>query len=243
MNKAKLNRELFEAMLKEAVNENFEKEVQSLPSEAALADCELSLGTKRRIESMIREARVKSILRRVRAVTKRVAVLLAIMIPVSLGSLLSVEASRNAIFNAIIEWRSGSAKISYQQGERNSGSSGMEEDQASKQYFPSYVPAGFTVSKKSALGDIFYTVYKNKEGQTIDFQQASLSAGGQEVIDSEHSTYSQIDINGNQASLFRANTKDDSSFLLWKNDHSSFLLMSKIDSKELIKMAESIKVK
>ncbi|QNK39327.1 DUF4367 domain-containing protein [Caproicibacter fermentans] len=242
VNNVKLNRELFEAMLKEAVTENFEKEMQSLPSEAALADCELSLGTKRRIESMIREARMKSLLRRVRAVTKRVAVLLAIMIPVSLGSLLSVEASRNAIFNAIIEWRSGSANITYQQ----SSSGSADADHSANMnvvYVPSYLPDGFTIQKEKKVGRLLVITYRDKSGKSIIFQQCSLPDAGTNAIDSEHSTYSQVDINGDQASLFQADTKDDSSFLVWKNDHSSFLLMSKVDSKELIKMAESINVK
>ncbi|WP_411678027.1 DUF4367 domain-containing protein [Caproicibacter sp.] len=235
VNKAKLNRELFEAMLKEAVNENFEKEVQSLPSEAALADCELSSGTKRRIESMIREARMKSLLRRVRAVTKRVAVLLAIMIPVSLGSLLSVEASRNAIFNQIMNWKSNNVDIHYQG--TSSSQSGSESDNILK---PQYLPEGFVEVQTIQVGRETVTKYQDKKETTIYLHQCSLAGEGLLSVDTEHTTREEIELQGEKALLFSAKSPGETSYLIWSNQSRSFLLSSVIDPEQLIKIAQSI---
>ncbi|MCI1965987.1 MAG: DUF4367 domain-containing protein [Oscillospiraceae bacterium] len=242
MNKAKLNRELFETMLKEAVCETFENELQSLPAEQELEQiCELSPSTKQKIQHIIRAERRHAVCRKMRAVSKRVAILLAIVVPVSFGSLLSVEASRNAIFNAIIEWKDDRARISYQQGSSDFSEAADRSARTNAVYAPSYLPDGFTALKKKQVGHMLVVTYRDKNGKDIIFQQSLLSDGGHNVIDSEHSTYSQININGEQASLFRANTNEDSSLLLWENQKFSFLLMSKIDPKELIKIAESVK--
>ncbi len=49
-----------------------------------------------------------------------------------------------------------------------------------------------------------------------------------------------IEIQGEKASLFVANSSDDKSYLVWANHSYSFLLSSKLNSDQLIKIAESM---
>ena len=88
MNKSEMEDRIFEVMLKAAVEENFQKELQQLPKEEDLTDdYELSEAAKEKIGRAIRKAYRRSAWRRAGKVAKRAAVVLAVIIPVSLGSL------------------------------------------------------------------------------------------------------------------------------------------------------------
>lgn len=240
MNKTEIQNQVFEIMLKAAVKENFERELRELPKEKDLSDdCELSQSAKTKIEKMIRKAHRNSAWLRIQTVTKKVAVLFAIIIPVSLGSLLSVGASRHAIFNAFLEWKSNHANIRYQDLVSSSGQGASSFD--SDVIEPQYLPDGFIEYQRTQIGSETEIEYRNKQGIKIILNKEPLSVGENLGIDTEHTTEEEIEILGNKAFLFTANSSGECSYLVW-NDHSySYLLSSKISPQELVKIAESIK--
>lgn len=238
MNKPELNRQIFEAMLKSAVNEEFERKLKALPPEKGLAaDCELSPAAKSRIERAIRESHCRSIFLRAGKTARRVAVLLAVIIPVALGSLLSVEASRNAIFNALMEWKSDHIDIRYQE---NGNSCAAEPSSGFAVEKPQYLPEGFFETQTRQIGKKAEIVYQNSKGIEIKFNQIPLSGEGIIGVDTIHTTRTEIEIQGEPASLFTADSTGGNSYLIWENHLHSFMLYSKISPKELIKIAESI---
>ncbi|QAT48496.1 DUF4367 domain-containing protein [Caproiciproducens sp. NJN-50] len=237
MNRSELNRQIFEAMLKAAVNEDFERELRDLPSEKDLTDgCELSPAAKSKIEKAIHQSYRRSIARRAGKTAKRVAVLLAVIIPVALGSLLSVEATRNAIFNAFMDWKSDHIDIHYQEG----GNSSSEPSSGVAAVKPKYLPEGFFEAGTVETGSETEVTYQNTQGDTILLRQYPMPEGGNTGIDTEHTTRKEIKIQGENASLFIANSPDDKSYLIWSYDSRSFLLSSKIAPEELVKIAESM---
>lgn len=239
MNKSEMEDRIFEVMLKAAVEENFQKELQRLPKEEDLTDdYELSEAAKEKIGRAIRRAYRRSAWRRAGKVAKRAAVVLAVVIPVSLGSLLSVEASRNAIFNALLNWRSNYADIRYQEKGVSSGqapaSSGMSVME------PQYLPEGFTAVNSTKNAQTNIVEYQDSRGQRIVFEQHPLKDEKAIGADTEHTTLKEVTINGRKASLFVADSKGGTSYLVWENRTYSFLLSSAIDPEELVKMAESV---
>jgi len=239
MNKSELNRQIFEAMLKSAVNENFEEELRSLPLEKDLTDdFELSPGAKSKIEKAIRKSYCRSVFRRAGKASKRVAILLAVLLPVVLGSLLSVEATRNAIFNAFTDWKSDHIDIQYQERKDSSAVPPSSDVSVMK---PQYLPEGFFEVRTSHFGKKAEIVYQNSKDISIFFNQSPLSEEGHIGVDTMHTTRTEIEIQGNQASLFTANSTGELSYLIWRNQISSFSLSSEIAPDELVKIAKSIK--
>lgn len=239
MNKTEMKEQIFEVMLKTAVEESFERELKALPKEKDLTDeYELSQPAKEKIEKTIRQTRHRSSMRRMGKIAKRAAIVLAIVIPVSLGSLLSVEASRNAIFNAFLNLKSDHADIQYQ--EETSSSAQASSPSGSAVVLPVYVPEGFMKAQSMKVGPKNTTEYRNNLGDKIVLQQSPLKDWNSTGIDTEHTTLKKITINGQEASLFTANSKGENSYLAWQNHSSNFLLVSAIDPEELIKMAASM---
>ncbi|WP_283609238.1 DUF4367 domain-containing protein [Faecalispora anaeroviscerum] len=239
MNKNEMKDQIFEVMLQTAVTENFQKECQQLPTAKELTEqYELSQPTRIKIENMIREANRRLKWRRIQKAAKKVAVIVAILIPVTMVSLLSVEASRNAIFNAVMNWESDHVKIKYQDG---AVSSSEPEEPGSSTIKPQYLPEGFAETETAKIGLKNRTEYQNTQGISIYFELTPLSAEGSVALDSEHTTRKEIEIHGKKAILLVAKTSGGTSYLAWEDKTYSFLLSSEISPEELTKIAESIK--
>lgn len=239
MSKAKMKEQIFEVMLEEAVKENFQKELQTLSAAKGLAeDLELSQASQKKIEKMIQDANRHIFRQHVRKTAKKVAVIAAIVIPVSVGTLLSVDASRNAIFNALLEWKSDHVDIKYQDGQESSAQTPVSGSFIAK---PTYLPEGFVEVQTMKIGLKNETVYENNQKVKIIFNQIPLSEEGTISIDTEHTTKKEIQINEKKATLFVANDPEGISYLAWKDHTYSFLLSSKISSDKLVKIAESTK--
>jgi len=242
MNKSELYDRVFETFLQAAVEENFQGELNALPAEEALRkEYAPSPEQKQRIQKAIRKAYYKSLRHKAASIAKKVAVIVAIIVPISLGSLLSVEASRNAIFNSVLDWKSDHVDIHFQEDSSGLPRKSVQGAEEVSLYQPQYLPDGFAKSEAVKFGPTLQTKYLNKENVSIIFDQTPLSKEGTIALDTEHSTFREITINGQKASLFAANTPEDNTFILWQDKKTSFMLCSTVDQKELIKMAENIK--
>lgn len=238
MDKKEMKDQIFEVMLQTAVKENFEKELHELPTAKELTDdYELSESTRKEIEKWIKTANHKSTRLRMQKAAKRAAVIAAIIIPVSMVSLLSVEASRNLIFNALMEWKSDHVDIKYQDGQASSSETSSPDDFEIK---PHYLPEGFVEAETRQTGSGLTTEYRNDQGEFILFRRSPLSKERTFAVDTERTTRTEIEIQGEKASLFIANEPDGISHLMWKNHSFSFLLSSKISPEQLVKIAESV---
>lgn len=239
MSKAEMKEQIFEVMLEEAVKENFQKELQTLSTAKDLAkELELSQASQKKIEKMIHDANRHIFRQHVRKTAKKAAVIAAIVIPVSVGTLLSVDASRNAIFNALLEWKSDHVDIKYQDGQESSAETPVSGSFIAK---PAYLPEGFVETETTKSGPKNIIKYQNDQGITIYFELTPLLEEGTNSLDTERTTKKEIKIHEKEAILFSANTPGENSYLAWKNSTSHFLLISKIAPTELVKIAESIK--
>lgn len=241
MNKLELNNRLFETILTAAVEENFQRELKALPSEEALRnEFTPSPELKQRIQKIIKKSYHQLVRRKAAAIAKKAAVIIAIIIPISLASLLSVEASRIAIFNTVVEWKSDYVNIYFQE---NSSGQSSQDTNGNNLYKPQYLPDGFIEIETVKFGATQRIKYQNDKNVSIIFDQTPLSEGGTTILDREHTIYKEIILNGRKASLFAAKTPEDKTYIVWQSSKTSFKLYSIIDEKELIKMAENIDIK
>jgi hypothetical protein len=241
MNNSELHNKLFNDMLKAAVEENLMNSLDTLPpAEVLNQEDPFSNGFYKKLMRISKKYYRKSLLRRSSRIAKRAAVFAAVGIFISLGSLLSVEASRNVIFNSVKEWKADHVDIYFQ--EKNG--SGRQASNSGETLFDlPYLPSGFIKSKEMQIGPLYRIVYQNKENESIVFDQAPLSEEGKMMVDTEHTTYQEISINGQKASLFTAKTADDKTVILWQNGKTSLKISSKIGKDELIRMAENAAIR
>lgn len=233
-----LRSKLFDTVLEAAVRDNFQQELDAIPNKAELAAAySPSSELNQRIKQIISKSNHKLVLHRVGAVSRRAAVFAAILLPIAAAGLLSVEASRNMIFNAIWDWKSNHAELRYDEVTSAPPPQSMIQPEV---FRPAYLPDGFTEKSSEQVGGTTVIEYRNKENVGIRLVQCPLSMAGTTGIDTEHSTYKEIVINGYKASLFAAKTPKDSAILVWQNRTTSFTLMSPIQADELILIATSI---
>lgn len=235
MDKRELRSRLFDAVLETALQEDFRRELDALP-DGGSDGWEPSAELDRGIERLIHDARHREARKKFRKNARRTALAAALLVMISFGSLMSVEASRNAIFNAIVSLQSDHAEIQFREEE----SSGAQESESIGAFRPTYLPDGFTEVKTVKIGTTFRTEYQNGQGVSITFYQFPLSEEGINTVDTEHTTHREIQINGQKADLFQAETPKDKSSVVWRSSTTSFILVSTLDADETIRMAESV---
>ena len=234
-----LRNKLFDTLLETAVQDNFQQELDEFPPEEVLKkeyapSPELNLKIKRMIANNDHKLKILNL----RKIAKRAAIIVAIILPLITASLLSVEASRNVIFNAVMEWKSDHADIYFQQDSSNQASQDTDENSL---YQPQYLPDGFIESSTVKISATYEIRYQNKENASIIFDQTTLSGEGTTAVDTEHTTHKEITLNGQKASLFAAKSPNGKNYILWQIGKTNFKLSSSINQSELIKMAENIK--
>lgn len=121
--------------------------------------------------------------------------------------------------------------------------SGEMPVQSIGRWAPTYLPDGYVQTEYIDLTNLVSILYSNGDPEMdIEFSYQLLTDGGGENLDNEWHEISSLSIHGMPASLFTATEENGLHMLLWfdeANEHS-FLLLSRIDSDILIRMAESV---
>lgn len=233
MTTKKRNEIWFDALLKVAVSESLKNEIEILPSNEELnQQYKPSDKLDRQIKGMIKRNQLKPKMRIYSYILRKVAICIIIILSASSVTLLSVEATRNAIFNAFIDQFEKYTEVKFKDS--------TVDDKQDNIYRPTYLPEGFTEISTVSYGNATIKTYSDKTGNEILFKQR-LADTGTALVDNENTNYKEIKIAGNIAYLFEALTKNDSSVLLWQSEGVVFELTSQISSDELVKIGKSIK--
>lgn len=107
---------------------------------------------------------------------------------------------------------------------------------------PSYVPDGFVETEALELMGNWYITYQNEAGFYIDLYVIAATDGSSLLFDNEHSTRSDITVNGMRGQLYTATSPEFSNRLILsdENRHCVYSLSSTIGTDILIQMAESL---
>lgn len=226
MTEKEKNEIIFDAMLKIAVMEAFEQEMSELGSEGAEVTDRPSPELDRRVKRLIDKSYMKSKMQRYLKLTGKIAV--CICIAFSLISL-SVRATRNAIFNAIIEFQEKYARVNF-----------GDSEAVNDIYRPTYLPEGFSEISTAKFGNTVMIKYSKADDAEIVLSQRPAESGAL-LVDNENTDYTEAEVSGATAYLFRGSSADDTSTLIWQANGTVFELTSRISSDELIKIGESLK--
>ena len=107
---------------------------------------------------------------------------------------------------------------------------------------PGYVPDGFVETEALELMGNWYITYQNEAGFYIDLYVIAATDGSSLLFDNEHSTRSDITVNGMRGQLYTATSPEFSNRLILsdENRHCVYSLSSTIGTDILIQMAESL---
>lgn len=222
---------LFDALLKTAAADAFEKEMRSLPNNDELNEqYTLSDETDQKIRTMIHKGLSKTKLRQFGKYFMQLAAVLAIAFTILIVTLFSVEASREYIIETVINWRDNHVEINYTQ---------QEVSYDGDIYLPAYIAEGYSLDDYDLNDDPYYFFYENEDGYSLDFLFSEDSTGTSRV-DPANMALSRIEINGQPAKLYEGIREQDINILIWEAYGMEFQLRGLIEADELIHMAESL---
>ncbi len=220
---------LFDALLKVAVREAYENELDALTDETNVSGCIPSPVLDKRIEGHIKSSHRKIKAKRFAKVFSKAAACLCALLAVSSIILMSVEATRIAIFNAVLSWHEQYTEIEYGASDAQGGI-----------YRPTYLPDGYSEKEFRPVGILTMIVYENEAGDQLVFSQEE-AGHTKTAVDNEHTDYFEVQISGNAGHLFKAQVEGNASFLIWEDHGIVFNLIGVVDGEELIRIGESIK--
>ena len=233
MNEKNKDTVLFDALLKTAAADAFEKEMQSLPTCDELDDrCRLSDETDQKIRTMLHKSISKTKLQRFGKYFMQLAAVFAIAFTILLVTLFSVEASREYIIETIVNWKDNHVEINY---------TPQKAEYDGDIYLPAYLPEGYSLDEDhyDLTVDPYYFRYENADGYTLDFIFSNDSTGTSRV-DPAHMALSRIEINGQPAKLYEGIRDQDINILIWEAYDMEFQLRGLVDGDEMVRMAESL---
>jgi len=222
---------IFEALLKIAANESLLREAEALPSSEELGELyKPSAAMDKKIRKMIARAERAKKRKIIFKTAQTITAVFAVVLILSSVALLSIEASRNYIFNTIIEWQESHTSFEFSQDDNSN---------TFDKYPFSYIPEGFTLQNSSENENMKALFFSDESGQQIVFQQ-TLAESSILDVDNENKHYRIVNINGMDVYLFESTSKGDDNILIWQEDDIAFELISSININQLIEIAENV---
>lgn len=235
MNKAKINDIVFEALFRQAVIDEFNEELDLIPSNEELSALyPFTPEFESRMTKLIIKDRRKSTFKKIVLYSKRIALIFIITLGLLFGTLLFNSEVRAAVGGIIIEWYEKFTSFTFRE-------EGIVIEK--KDWELGYLPQNYKLVKEETLGRITYIEFRNNFDEKIRFSYRPEDSNTSISIDNENHTIERTQILGNEA--FSAISEDEQfdNGLIWNMKSNTFDLWGKISVNELIKIAESIREK
>ncbi len=196
---------------------------------------------KKIFRSYERTERLKRVGRKTGKIIIRLAIILLIL-GGSLGIVTTVsEAAKVKIFNFFIDTKDKFTDIYFKEQEITPTEAEKRLRKWHDAYIPTYIPEGFKVVNAEDLGVMRIIDYDNSNGKNIKYHYSPIEGSGLQV-DTENAKVEDIVLNHGEECMVIE--KNGFTSLVWHNNEMLFYLRVKLlDRNEVIKMAESIKLR
>lgn len=204
---------------------------ESLPTDEELKDIKFTKAFENKMEKLIR-AQKKSYFYFINTVGKQVAVIiLAIMISLT-ATTFGVKAIRESVIKFITETFEKFTAVS------------VEDDEIDTQVefvksAPQYIPEGYTLESEMETGIAYKIIYRNIDNVSINYIQ-KINFGTIANVNTEDIEYEKIIINSFEGLKYVKNTINT---VVFADETYMYSVYGQVSFDELIKMAESIKIK
>lgn len=232
MNNEQLEKKLFEAALRHAVEQCVEQECAPIREEYADSpEPDYSLGFRLRMKRLLQKNK-RPAGAGWQTYAKRVAAV-AVVLCVGFFSVMSVEAVRVPITNFFLYITEKGTVIDFGGSNDNVPVIPLGWDFV---YAPAYLPKGYVLAETENYGKNFNATYSADTQSDIVFQQ-SQSFEGMLALDTEDAATEQITIGALDGLYVEEN---GSSMLFWLNSDGWYLLTTTLGREETVKIAESV---
>lgn len=222
--------ELFERMLKAAVIERCEKEIETYPPEEEILKTEISKKAARKARRTMNWFYLRSILSSGYKVGKRRATIAISTIVIAVGIFfLQSKEAEGSILTFIIE-----VCKEYLGFNKYYGDSFSEQE-----YEPGYLPKGYSKFSENETEYYLRKTYKNQDGESIVITVIPIGANTHNT-DNEDYEISDCDINGFYGRVF-INKLGGENKLIWSTTDAEIFIRAPLSKKELIKIAKKFK--
>lgn len=235
MNKDQVNDVIFEALFRQAVIDDFNEEIDSIPTNEQLAEIySFSSEFEMRMKKLFVEDHRRNFLKNVMLYSRRVASILVIVLGLLFGTLLFNTEVRAAVGKVLVEWYEKFASFTFRDEEII-----VEK----KEWTLEYLPKGYLLKNYEVLGNVTNMEFINNQGDKIRFSYRPENSITNISVDNEnHKIDSHVILDNETFSITAVDDRFDNG-VIWNMDGYTFSLWGKISINELNKIAESISEK
>ena len=222
------------SILKNALGEVFEKELDSFAKEAySLPDHVFSEKFNKKMDRLIKR-RSRSYYKFINTAGKRAACIAAVIIIASL-SLLTVRAVRETVYRFLVGIFGDHTEVAVE------SDMGDHPKTIETEYYLDGLPEGFELVEHSYANRRNFSMFV-KGDEFVIFEQHTADQY-QFVFDNEHSEYYEVPVDEDIIFFIRYDMKDNSYSVIWENEEYVFKVHSNIDKNEVIELCKSTKIK
>jgi hypothetical protein len=221
---------LFDAVFAQAVVLNFEDELAEIPPKQELEKMySFSAVHIVKMKKLFGSDKKKDIFRKIGKWSRSVAAVIVIIMALFFGVMLSSPQVRAAVSNVIIEWYEKFTSFT-------SDNSQIKVDDI--EWWPKYLPDGFSEHEILQTGSINEISFYNAEGKDITLLY--LKSTDTIAVNNEGVIYSTVTANNIVYHLFESKEEGTGSSIVWDQDGYRFTIISEYPIKELQKMVVSV---
>lgn len=232
MNKDKVNDAFFEALFRQAIIDDFNDEINSIPSNEQLSKLySFSSEFETKMKKLFAKDSRRDFARTVLLYSKRVASILIIVLGLLFSTLLFNTEVRATVGKVLVEWYEKFTSFTFEDNRV------IVEN---KEWTLGYLPEGYIQKNYEVLGLVTSIEYRNNQGEKIRFTYVPEGSVTNISVDNENHEISSCSILGNEAFSITAVDDEFDNGVIWNMDGHTFDLWGKIPVNELKKIAESI---
>jgi len=226
------NDTIFEALFRQAVIDDLNDEINSIPSNEQLTKLySYSPEFEIKMEKIFIKDSRKDFAKTVLLYSKRVASIFIIVLGMLFSTLLFNTEVRAAVGKVLVEWYERFTTFTFEDnkviGEK-------------KEWTLGYLPEGYVQEDYEVLGRITSIEYRNNQDDKIRFTYTPEGSVKNIAVDNENHEIGSCVILGNEAFSVAALDDKFDNGVIWNMDGHTFDLWGKIPMDELKKVAESI---
>ncbi|WP_406241879.1 DUF4367 domain-containing protein [Tissierella carlieri] len=232
MNKNQVSYTVFEALFRQAIIDDFNEEIDSIPTNEQFAEIySFSIDFEIRMKKLFTRDRRRSSFKNAMLYSRKVASILIIVLGLLFGTLLFNNEVRAAVGKVLVEWYDKFTSFTF----RDDEVIGEKKD-----WTLNYLPKGYALKNYEVLGRITNIEFTNNQGDKIRFSYRLEEGITNISVDNEnHEINSYVILDKEAFSITAVNDKFDNG-VIWNMEGHTFDLWGKVPVDELKKVAESI---
>ncbi|MGJ0848516.1 DUF4367 domain-containing protein [Tissierella praeacuta] len=232
MNKRKVNDMVFEALFRQAVVDDFNEEIDSIPPNEQLAKIySFSPEFEVRMKKLFAKNRRKDFAKAIMFYSRKIASILIIVLGLLFSTLLFNTEVRATVGKVLVEWYEKFTSFTFKDG---------KVIDKKKDWTLNYLPKGYVLKNFEMLGNITNIEFINNQGDKIRFSYRPEESITNISVDNENHEIDRCIILENEAfSISSVNDQFDNG-VIWNTNGHTFDLWGKLPIDELKKIAESI---